>query len=316
VSARDELHSLLVCPKCRGALGWEESVATCQVCASTFSIEAGIPVLLATSLEDQPYKLRQADSYILARSEFFERTRPRGAPRFYGLLMQEKLSRSISALRGELDGARAVVICAGSGMDAEFLARQGLPTLALDVSLGACKRAHRRAEETGLPILPVVADAENLPLRDASVELAYVHDGLHHLENYFGGLREMMRVARSAVSLTEPTRAIATAILIRAGISEEVEESGNDVHRVPIPMLVRFLTEHDFTPVGTDRYAMYYQHEPGPIVRVLSRGRLAPPSLAAFRVANGLLGRVGNKMSVQAVRKPPSGLAAPNEKVV
>lgn len=194
-------------------LGWEKSVATCQVCASTFSIEAGIPVLLATSLEDQPYKLRQADSHNGARSEFFERTRPRGAPRFYGLLLQEKLSRSISALRGELDGARAVVICAGSGMDAEFLARQGLPTLALDISLGACKRAHRRAEETGLPILPVVADAENVPLRDASVELAYVHDGL-----------------------------------------------------------------------------------------------------AAFRVANGLLGRVGNKMSVQAVRKPPSGVAAPNEK--
>jgi ubiquinone/menaquinone biosynthesis C-methylase UbiE len=216
--------------------------------------------------------------------------------------MQEKLSRSISSLQADLDGSQAIVVCAGSGMDAEFLARQGMPTLALDVSLGACRRARRRAEDTGLPIVPVVADAENLPLRNASVDLAYVHDGLHHLENYFGGLREMTRVAKKAVSVTEPTKAVATAISVRAGISEEVEESGNTVHRVPISMLVDYLNEHGFTPIGVDRYAMYYRHEPGKFVRFVSRGRLAGACLGAFRVGNHLIGPVGNKMSVQAVR--------------
>jgi ubiquinone/menaquinone biosynthesis C-methylase UbiE len=218
--------------------------------------------------------------------------------------MEEKLSRSISALRGNLAGYHAVVLCAGSGMDAEFLARQGAPTLAVDVSLGSCKRTRARARETGLPILPVVGDAESLPLRDASVELAYVHDGLHHLENYFGGLREMVRVARNAVSISEPTQAVATALSVRVGVSEEVEESGNTVHRIPITTIVDFLQAHGFSPVATQRYAMYYQHQPGRIVRLLSRERLAPASLAAFRTANRLIGPIGNKMSVQAVRLP------------
>jgi hypothetical protein len=270
-----------------------------------YEIDGEVPVLLVGHLEGEPYKLRQAEAHDDAVSEVFEATRPRGAPLFYGMLMQEKLTQSLHSLPGVLDGSPAAVICAGSGMDAEFLARQGLPTFAFDVSLGACKRTLRRARETGLPLVPVVADAENLPLADASVALAYVHDGLHHLENYLGGLHEMTRVAKEAISMTEPTQALATRVAVALGISETIEDSGNTVHRMPIQSLVEFLRERDFKAVGAFRYVMYYTHQPGLIVHFLSRRRLAPVAIAGFRGANSLVGAVGNKMSVQAVRIDP-----------
>lgn len=261
-------------------------------------------MLLASRLEDDPHKLRQAEAHDSAGSERFERTRPLGAPRFYGMLMEEKLSRSISELRGRLSGSSAVVVCAGSGMDAEYLARNGIPTIAVDVSLGSCRRTLDRADRAGLPILPVAGDAEQLPLRDASVGLAYVHDGLHHLRDYFRGLGEMLRVARGAVSISEPTRAAATAVLVRVGVSAEVEDSGNSVHRVPVEDVVDFVQARGFESLRADRYAMYYRHQPGPVVSLLSRPRLASLGMRAFRAANRIAGPAGNKMAVQAVRAP------------
>lgn len=292
----------MACPRCRRGLSWDEASTICDTCSTAYPIVEGIASLLPTPLRDDPYKLSQADSHDIPGSGRFEGTRPRRTPRFYGLLMEEKLSRSVSALRRQLAGSTAVVICAGSGMDAEFLARQGASTLAFDVSIESCKRTNARAQETGLPILAVLGDAEHLPLRDSSVDLAYVHDGLHHLENYFSGLGEMLRVAGQAISISEPTQAVATAVSVRFGLSEEVEESGNTVHRMPIGSVVKFLSEQGFRPVKAQRYAMYYRHEPGPVVRLLSRERLAPASLVAFRIANRIIGPVGNKMSVQAVR--------------
>ena len=78
--------------------------------------------------------------------------------------------------------ARPVItICGGSGIDAEFLARQGASVIATDLSLGAVQRAVERGRRAELPIDAVVADAEHLPFADGSVDVVYVHDGLHHL---------------------------------------------------------------------------------------------------------------------------------------
>jgi ubiquinone/menaquinone biosynthesis C-methylase UbiE len=44
-----------------------------------------------------------------------------------------------------------------------------------------------------------VADAERLPFPDRSIDVVYVHDGLHHLARPEAGLAEMTRVARLAV---------------------------------------------------------------------------------------------------------------------
>ena len=65
-----------------------------------------------------------------------------------------------------------------------------------------------------------------------SVDVVYVHDGLHHLDDPLAGLAEMARVARSAVCVSEPARAGITALAVRAGLALEREEAGNRVGRL------------------------------------------------------------------------------------
>ncbi len=148
----------------------------------------------------------------------------------------------------------------------------------------------------------MVADAEHLPFRDRSVDLAYVHDGLHHLEEPAAALAEMARVAARGVSINEPARAALTAGAVRLGLAQEREEAGNRVARLAPRELAAELERHGFHVVQAERYGMFYRHEPGPLARVLSRRGAFALTTAALLAANGLAGALGNKLTVQAVR--------------
>jgi ubiquinone/menaquinone biosynthesis C-methylase UbiE len=150
----------------------------------------------------------------------------------------------------------------------------------------------------------VVADAENLPFRDGSVDVTYVHDGLHHLERPALALAEMARISRRAVSVSEPATAFATSAAVRLGLAEHREEAGNVVRRLTLAEIVSELATHGFEPVAPHRYAMYYRHWPGRAVRLLSRPGLLPLATGGFLIANRLAGRFGNKLAVQAIRVP------------
>jgi hypothetical protein len=54
--------------------------------------------------------------------------------------------------------------------------------------------------------------------------------------------------------------------------------------------------------VRVERYAMLYRHEPGRSMRLLSLAPIYPLVLAALRIANVLLGRIGNKLVVVGER--------------
>lgn len=299
------LRSLLVCPACRGSLEWADHEVRCAGCGATYELTEGIPLLLAGGgADDDAHKEQQAAFFDAADPEF-EITRPHGTPWLYSWLLGEKFRRSIDGLA---DPPRtAVTICGGSGMDAEFLARAGAAVISTDISLGAARRARQRAARYGLAILPVVADAEALPLADASVDLAYVHDGLHHLEAPLAGLEELSRVARHAVSVNEPARAAATHLAIHVRLSVETEEAGNRVERVEPAAIVSALERNGFSVVRCERYAMVYRHEPGRAARLLSQRPLRPLVRLAIEGFNALLGAVGNKLTVQAVRRSATG---------
>ncbi len=173
---------------------------------------------------------RQAEWFDHEADAEWEIERPEGAPALHRWLLEEKFRRAVEGI--DLRGATALVVCAGSGMDAEFLARAGANVIALDVSLGALRRAVERKRRHGFELLAVVGDAARLPFRDASVDVVFVHDGLHHLDDPLAGLAEMARVARSAVCVSEPARARITALAVRAGLALEREEAGNRVGRL------------------------------------------------------------------------------------
>jgi ubiquinone/menaquinone biosynthesis C-methylase UbiE len=190
-------------------------------------------------------------------------------------------------------------------MDAEYLARAGARVISSDISLGAAMRTRERARRHGVQIISLVADVEHLPFADESVDLVFVHDGLHHLERPMDGLAEMARVARRWVSVTEPARAAVTALAVHAGLAKEREEAGNAVARLTTAEVATELARRQFRPILSQRYAMYYRHEPGAVFRALSSRGVFNLVQVAWQIANAVIGRFGNKMVVVAERQAP-----------
>jgi len=290
-----------VCPVCHGPLEWGDSLG-CEGCVGDYPIVDGIPILLPRASRDDPGKREQAEHHDAEADPDYEVRRPHGTPAAFGWMLAEKLRRSAIGLEHLIPGSTVVTLCGGSGMDAESLARAGARTIVADISLGAARRARERGRRYGLDIASVVADAEHLPLADRSVDIAYVHDGLHHLADPLAGVDEMARVARTAVSVNEPARARLTAAAIRGGLAFEVEEAGNEIGRMDLEAVVGRLRSLGYRATDAHRYGMYHGHVAGGVARFLSRRRLIGPSKAALLLANRRAGRLGNKLTVKAVR--------------
>ena len=294
------LAKLLVCPRCRCDLEWREREIRCTDCGAVYENADGVPVLLPGSRKAQ--KEEQA-SYFDGADPEFEITRPHGTPWLYRWMLADKFRRSLDALPAPEGLTTAATICGGSGMDAEFLARAGLSVISTDISLGAARRTQERAHRFGFEVFPVVADAEALPFRDHSVDLVYVHDGLHHLESPEQGLREMLRISRTAISINEPARAQATLLAARIGLAEHYEEAGNFIARLDPKQVAAEVSAAGFEVVKNERFAMVYRHEPGRPARILSQPGLRAIMRGGLVAFNAAAGAVGNKLALQAVRR-------------
>jgi SAM-dependent methyltransferase len=286
------------CPACREPLDDE---LVCSGCGARYRNENGIPVLIAPEHAEET-KVRQA-AWFDGLDPEYEIERPAGAPGFHAWLLEEKFRRATSELEGLLGGGTALAVCGGSGMDAEFLALAGAHTINADLSVGAAGRALERARRHGFALESIVADAEALPFPDRSVDVVFVHDGLHHVQRPLAALVEMARVARLAVSVNEPARAALTAAAVRARLAQEREEPGNRVWRLSLDEVRDVLEARGFRIVRAERYAMLYRHEPGPLATVLSRPRLQPLASRALCALDPIGARIGNKLTVQAVRE-------------
>ena len=310
-----------VCPDCKGGLRLEGHGLVCSACGRTYPLVDGIPVFVDESAArhdeldhlggDRPHNdLPESHAHKAAQSAFFDQAdlaefeieRPLGSPELYRFLLTEKFRRSLEPFNGRLDGWTALTVCGGSGMDAEFLAAAGALVISSDLSLGAADRVRQRTSRHGTSVMPIVADVEHLPFADRSVDLVYVHDGLHHLEDPFAGIAEMTRVARRAVCINEPARAVATAIGVRLGLALDREEAGNRVARLQLEATTAALEATGFRVVRADRYAMYYHHLPGRWTAFLSRRPLFSLTVLSWRLANRVFGRFGNKLTIVAVR--------------
>jgi SAM-dependent methyltransferase len=311
-----DLLKLLTCPLCRDSdlAGLDErmpdGMLTCSRCGASYPVRGGIPILLppdfdGSQVDDElddlrEHKRSQADYFDREVAEEFEISRPHGAPPVYQWLMAEKFRRSVE-LMPPLRGPVVVDVCCGSGMDSEFLAREGARVIAVDISEGCAARARARAERYGLDYLVVVGDVEHLPIRTDAADMSYVHDGLHHLTEPVVGVRELARVARRAVSINEPADAIGTQLAVRMGIAANRESAGNRVARLRAEDVSRELQSAGFEPRAR-RYLMYYKHEPGGFLRFASRPVLRHVYRLMVGLANVAVGRWGNKLQVTAVR--------------
>ena len=112
----------------------------------------------------------------------------------------------------------------------------------------------------------------------------------------------MARVAARAVSITEPARASITALAVRLGLAQEQEEAGNRIARLSLDGITAELRHCGFEVTRAERYGMYYRHEPGAIFAALSLPVIFPICRLTWRLVNGVLGRYGNKLTVQGAR--------------
>jgi SAM-dependent methyltransferase len=302
------LRELLVCPTCRSELVWSHDAARCAACAHDYPVIDGVPVLFGSALDgdrskpSEDAKSRQA-SFFNELDESFEIERPMGTTWLYEWMLRWKFSQATRDLSQHMKGARAVAMCGGSGMDAEFLTRAGASVISVDISIGAARRARTRAQRHGVEYLSVAADAEQLPLADRSVDVSYVHDGLHHLARPDAGLSEMTRVSRHAVAITEPADAALTRVAVRHGYALDTEKGGNRVQRLSVAKLSTALAGNGFRIVSARRYALLYRHEPGPVSRLFSLPAFRTVAKVALLAGNAVIGRWGNKLAVQAVRR-------------
>jgi len=162
----------------------------------------------------------------------FEINRPHGESRFYDFLMNFKFMRVTQLLRSSLAGKKVLVICCGSGMDAEYLSQSGASVIALDISAGCLDRARKRANRYSLRYELIRGDAEALPFRDGAFDYGFVHDGLHHLNNPDTAVTELARVSLRGILITEPARAGITRLLVHLRMAQDYEDAGNFVARL------------------------------------------------------------------------------------
>lgn len=249
------------------------------------------------------HKHGQADHYDHIGTPEFETHRPHREGRFYQFLMRYKFQTAIRLLPWPLEGRTVLSLCCGSGMDAEMLERSGAHVVALDISHGALLRARDRARAYGLSYHLVRGDAEHLPFRTGSVDVSFVHDGLHHLPKPERAVGEMARVASAGVVITEPADAALTRLCIAVGLVPELEDSGNEVMRFEASRLARVFGQLGFGRVRAARYLVKYGHPPAAWWGIFNHPLLFRLARSGFLfVGVDLLGRYGNKLSVAAVR--------------
>lgn len=253
-------------------------------------------------------KAEQADYYDHNVADLeFEINRPHGQSRLYQYLMDFKFARVARQVSMPLRGAKVLDICCGSGMDAEYLARAGARVVALDISSGCLSRARTRAERYGLSYDLVRGDAENLPFGDNTFDYGFVHDGLHHLTEPDRAIKELARIARLGILVTEPVDAAITKVLVRLGVVPTYEEAGNFVFRFRPDHLESLCRSLGFDRITSSRYLVKYGHPPARWWHHLDSGLPFLAARSGFSLLGVvLLGRWGNKLAFVAERTQPA----------
>ena len=229
-----------------------------------------------------------------------EISRPRCYPRPVRFLLERKFAWVLGELERRLPGGLAgrsmLVVCCGSGMESEILARRGLCVVALDISADAVGRAQERSRRYGIDYRLLVGDAERLPFSDDAFSIVFVHDGLHHLPEAYRGVAEMLRVARDAVVVVEPADAALTRLSVKLGLSGEYEEAGNFVYRLRKDKLIALFSAVGLREWRFRRNLIYYQPWTHRIYRWFEKPPLYWLFCAGYHAVNLFLGRWGNSL--------------------
>ena len=261
-------------------------------------------------------KRKQIDFYREEVDPEEEITRPGCYPRPVKYLLENKIEETWRLFGNhEREGGRRVetvlVVCCGSGMESEMIAKWGKKVVALDLSIDAVKRARVRAQRNSVHYTALAGDVEKLPFPDRSFDLVFVHDGLHHIPDPYAGVREMLRVARQGILVAEPADGILTRLAVKLGVSDLYEEAGNYVYRLDIERLAAVFQESEVHKWMFQRGLVYYQPWTFRIYRLFEPQPFYWLFRLGFRVSNLFLGRWGNALRAVAWKEESRSAAGP-----
>lgn len=159
----------------------------------------------------------------------------------------------------------ALDVGCGGGLLAEEVAGLGFRVTGLDPSAPSLATAREHAQASGLEITYIEGRGEELPISDASFDLAYCCDVLEHVDDVPAVLREIRRVLRPGGLFVYDT-----------------------INRTPISKLVviKLFQEWDSTRLaepGLHDHAMFIK--PKELERELRAARLEPRASEGFKPA-------------------------------
>lgn len=124
-----------------------------------------------------------------------------------------------------IDSSMHILVVCGGATDRDALIRAGLTN---------CVISNLDSRQKGDDFLPLgwsYQDAEALSYPDEAFDFCIVHEGLHHCRSPHAAIREMLRVAKRGILITEPVDNIFTSLGVRVGMGQEYEQAavyGND----------------------------------------------------------------------------------------
>ena len=174
-----QLQELLICPKCRGELDFEDRRVEgipgvrCTECGTHYPIQGRIPLMFAATTSDGfGHDLYHAQLH----GNLFERV-------FHGNRI-DTLLRLITSEIGLEPGARALDVGCNTGPMLIPLRQQGYDVVGIDISPEDVQQAERYLSDRGLPSGRLsVGDGTQLPFRDQSFDLVLLIDILEHTDH-------------------------------------------------------------------------------------------------------------------------------------
>ncbi|MGA2915002.1 MAG: methyltransferase domain-containing protein [Sedimentisphaerales bacterium] len=223
------LEEILVCPICNGDLafdvvkqdnlGIEEGIITCLSCKQTYLINEGIFDFWVGEKEregnkgdfwsqNEFEKLYQRTGYYENDYEWRDKQGvPRQVTDYDYPLIEGRLLEWLKPHEGD------IILDVGCGVgDKEFAILDGysldLFFIGVEISRNRLKSLIKRAQKEKYPIVPILADAEKLPIRTQKMDLVLCTEVLEHIFDKKRALREMSRVLknRGRLLLSTPSR--------------------------------------------------------------------------------------------------------------
>jgi len=190
MSNKINIESILLCPVCKGELIFKKSWAKCLSCDSTFSKKASVWNML--NLEGQKSK----------RSlRVYEQMHKNASGRIK--------DGSYEILASFARGNKSLDIACGDGF-IEMLAPE---TVGVEFSWEALKKAKKNGAKNLM-----LADAQHLPFKDSSFDIAICAGSLEHFENPLSALTEMARVSKIQILTVHRKYPIPLANYLRSQI--------------------------------------------------------------------------------------------------